>query len=78
MITIPKNQKNNTNKNNTSINIGKCENILREEYHLANESNLYILKVEEIINGIKSPKVEYEIYYPISENKLRVADLSLC
>jgi len=78
IITIPKNQKNNTNKNNTSINMGKCENILREEYHLANESNLYILKVEEIINGIKSPKVEYEIYYPISENKLKVADLSLC
>ena len=62
---------NNKNKyNNISIiNLGQCENLLIEEYNISNTSNLYILKIDTFLEGIKIPKVEYEVYYSESKNK---------
>ena len=36
----------NQNKNNTTINLGKCEIELKNRYNISNESDLYILKIE--------------------------------
>ena len=42
-------QKNNeeTNSNASTINLGKCEDILKNVYNISNESNLYILKIDK-------------------------------
>ena len=77
-ITTPGNQRNNKNKNMTTINLGKCEYILKDEYNISDKNNIYILKVDDYIEGYKTPKVEYEIYYPLISNKMQKADLSLC
>ena len=41
-ITTSSNQKNNTSNNHTLINLGKCEDILREVYNISRNKNLYI------------------------------------
>ena len=42
-------QKNNeeTNSNTSTINLGKCEDTLKNVYNISNESNLYILKIDK-------------------------------
>ena len=78
-ITSVLNQKNNNYTNISTINLGKCENILIEEYSISNNSYLYILKIDDFISKLNTPKVEYEVYYySLSENNLKKADLSLC
>ena len=78
-ITSISNQKNNNYINISTINFGKCESLLREEYSISNNSNLYILKIDDYISKLNKLKVEYEVYYyPLSESFLKKADLSLC
>ena len=70
--------KRNKNSNETTIDLGKCESILRQEHNISIKKDLYILKVDEFLDGLNIPKVEYEIYYPLIENQLKKANLSLC
>ena len=61
-----------------TIDLGKCENILKDEYNISKNDSLYILQLiyEEI--GMKIPKVEYEVYYPLhNKNSLTKLNLSL-
>ena len=60
------------------INLGQCENILKEEYNISEDKNLYIFKIDYYTEELKGPKVEYEIYYPLNESQLKKANLSLC
>ena len=77
-ITTPSNQRNNSKSNATLINLGKCENILKGEYSISEDKNLYIFKIDYFTEGLIGPKVEYEVYYPSLENHLKKANLSLC
>ena len=79
-ITSLTNQRNKRNKNSneTTIDLGKCESILRKEYNISIKNDLYILKIDKFLDGLNIPKVEYEIYYPLIENHLKKANLSLC
>ena len=77
-ITTPSNQRNNSNPNSTLINLGKCEKLLKDEYDVSEEQNLYIFKIDYYTEDIKGPKVEYEVYYPYLESQLKKANLSLC
>ena len=64
------NQKINEDNNNISINLCQCENILKRNYNISQNDSLYILEFiyEEV--GMKIPKVEYEVYYPLyNENE---------
>ena len=45
-FTTPQNQKNNLNKNMTKIDLGECENLLRNEYNISNNETLYIKKID--------------------------------
>ena len=54
--------KQNLNKNKTSINLGECENILKKAYNISENDSLYIVIVDIEQEGMKIPKVEYEIY----------------
>ena len=64
-ITTTENQKKNANKNETSIDLGDCENKLKEFYNIDKNKSLIIFKVEVLKEGMKIPKIEYEVYYPL-------------
>ncbi len=77
-LTNTNNQKNNQNKKKTTIDLGECENILKTYYNISIDSYLYILKMDIKEEGMKIPKIEYEIYYPLDGRNLIKLNLSLC
>ena len=74
-ITSTENQKNKKNKNISCINLGKCENILKEHYNININESLLILKLDKFIDYYLVPTIEYQIIHP--ENKTPL-DLNLC
>ena len=77
-FTTPENQKNNTNKNVTIIDLGYCETLLRDENHMQDNETLYIKKIDIIQDGIKIPKIEYEVYRKVFGNNFVKLNLSIC
>ena len=77
-ITNTKNQKKDQSSNNTKINLGKCENLIKSEYNISEEKSLYILKVDVNQEGFKIPKIEYEVYYPLYNKSLIKLNLTSC
>ena len=73
-ITTSDNKKNNQN-NVSSINLGKCEYILKQKYNINMSMPLIILKIDYPISGQLIPLIGYEVYHPINKSKL---DLSYC
>ena len=67
-------------QNKTSIILSEqCESILKTENGLLENEILYILKTEVTENGMKIPKIEYEIYYySLNESKLILLNLTSC
>ena len=74
-ITSTDNQKNNKNHNISTINLGECENILKDIYHIDPNKPLLILKIDSFIVGSKIPVIQYEVFHPDNKSKL---DLSFC
>ena len=69
----------NEDKNNeTTINLGLCENKLKDPYNISYNNSLYILKIDINETGMKIPKIEYEVYYPLYDLNLEKLDLSKC
>ena len=68
ILTSTINQKNNEDKNNITMNLGECENRLKNAYNISNNESLYILQIISKEEGMKIPKTEYEIYYPFNNN----------
>ena len=62
-------------ENISNIYLGQCENKLKEKYHINMNQSLLIFKVDINIEGYLSPIIEYEVYHPITKEKL---DLSYC
>ena len=48
--------------NLTLVDIGECEDVLREKYNLSQNEPLFIFKRECFIDGLLIPIIEYEIY----------------
>ena len=65
LFTSTLNKKNNEYKNNITMNLGQCENLLKNDYNISDNDSLYILQIISEENGMKIPKIEYEIYYPL-------------
>ena len=78
IMTSTKNQKNKENDNNITIDLCECENILKDEYNISKNNSLYILQIISPIEGMKIPKIDYEVYYPIYDNNLTKLNLTLC
>ena len=74
-ITTTDNQKNNEYKNISTIQLGKCESILKATYNIDPETPLIIFKVDHYIPGVLIPVIGYEFYHPINKTKL---DLKYC
>ena len=80
-ITTINNEKNilrGKNKNNnqfSTIDLGECENLLRNFYHIDRNVSLIIIKFEKIVDVSLERVLQYEIYEPFNKTKL---DLSIC
>ena len=78
-LTTTSNQKNNENINKTTINLGECEYKLKWYYNISLNDSLYIVKFDVKIEGMKIPKIEYEVYYHFnSTSELTKLNLSIC
>ena len=81
LLTTSETEKNilagNTNIDNkiSKIDLGYCENILKEYYHIDYNLSLIILKFEKVSNISKERTLQYEVYEPFNKTKL---NLTIC
>ena len=79
ILTSTSNQKNNEEVNNITMNLGQCESIIKYNYNISKDNSLYILQIISNEIGMKIPKIEYEIYYPLNnDNELIKLNLTSC
>ena len=74
-MTTSDSQKNNSNKNISSINLGVCEDKLKSIYGIDPSLPLIIFKIDYFSPDTLIPIIGYEIYHPINKSKL---DLKYC
>ena len=74
-ITSTDNQRNNKNYNISTIDLGICEEILKNTYIIDPKKPLLILKIDSFIDGSKIPIIQYEVFHPENQSKL---NLTLC
>ena len=72
MISSSWNQNNIDNENISNVKLGKCEDILKEKYNISQDIPLLIFKLDINLEGYQSPAIEYEIYNPITKEKLNL------
>ena len=77
-ISTSENQKNEKSSNTTSIDLGECEDKIKDEYHIPKNKSLYILKIDVKQDGLKIPKIAYEVYYPLFGGNLIKLNLTAC
>ena len=77
-LTTIKNQKNNINNNVTRIDLGECETLLRNFYNISINESLYIKKIDIIQDGMKTLKVEYNVYAKLFGKNLIKLNLTVC
>ena len=77
-LTTSKNQKNSLNNNNTKIDLGECETLLRNFYNISDNETLYMKKIDIIQEGIKAVKVEYDVYCKLFGTNLIKLNLTIC
>jgi hypothetical protein len=74
-ITSSWNQNNKQYNNISSIKLNQCENILKEQYNIPTDESLIIFKIEQAMEELLIPLIEYEIFNPKTKEKL---DLNYC
>ena len=78
-LTSIKNQKSDENKGNMStINIGECEGLLKKAYNISNNETLFMKKIDVKEEGMKIPKIEFDVYYKLNGRNLVKLNLSYC
>ena len=77
-FTTVENQKNDLNQNVTTIDLGDCENKLRNYYNLSSNETIYMKKIDAIQEGFNIPKVEYDVYSKLYGVSLIKLNLSVC
>ena len=71
-LTTSYNQKFKTYNNVSSINLGECENILKEKNKINKNESLIILKVENKIEELNIPIIKFEIFDPTNKEQLNL------
>ena len=77
-LTTTQNQINKTKDNLTSIYLGHCETLLRFHYNISDDKLLYMKKLDITQEGMKIPKVEFDIYCKLTGSNLIKLNMSLC
>ena len=72
-LTTTENQNINEYNNISSIKLGNCEEILRNTYNISYNISLIILKVDYFIKEYNIPIIGYEIFHPITKEKLNIS-----
>ena len=72
---ISKYDEQNSNNTLSYINIGKCEDIIKQKYNISKQESLIILKTDIKNANLTATYVQYEIYNPINLTKI---DLDIC
>ena len=71
-ITTTDHQNNNEYNNVSTINLGECEDTLKEIYGIAPNDSLIILKIDYFMEGLKIPIIGYEVFHPENKSKLNL------
>ena len=71
-LTTTENQKNFTNNNISTIDLGDCENTLRSIYDINENLSLIILKIDYYMTGLLIPVIGYEVYHPTNFSQLNL------
>ena len=77
-ISTTDNQKSDKYLNISTIDLGECEDKIKEEYNIPKNKSLYILKIDVNQKGLKIPKIEYEVYYPLFGESLIKLNMTVC
>ena len=78
-LTTTQNQKSDKeNADVTTIDLGECEQLLREAYQIPDNEMIYMKKIDVIQEGMKIPKVEYDVYSKLNGSNLIKLNLSYC
>ena len=74
------NQKNNLNKNKTTIDLEECANVLKSQVYtnISKDADLYIIKIDIQEEGMKIPKIEYGLFYPLYGGELIELNMAKC
>ena len=78
ILTTTENQKKNINSDNIIIDLGDCENSLRQTYNLTNDEKIYIKILEIIQEEMLIPKVEYYAHAKLNKKNLTKLSLGDC
>ena len=71
-LTSSNNQKIKEYKNLSSINLGECENILKEKYNITKNISLLIFKIDYKIEELNIPIIKFEVFNPINKEQLNL------
>ena len=77
-LTTVENQKNKVNQNITTIDLGECESLLRNYYNISSNVTLYMKKIEVVQEGMKIPKIEYDVYCKLFGVNIIKLNLTSC
>ena len=78
VFTTSQNQKNNLDINATSIDLGECEALIKNDNNISINETLYIIKIDVFQEGMKTKKVGYDVYYKLFGKGLVKLKLSSC
>ena len=71
-LTSSNNQKTKEYKNLSSINLGECENILKEKYNITKNISLLLFKIDYKIKELNIPIIKFEVFNPINKEQLNL------
>ena len=74
-ITTTENQNSNEYKNMSTVNLGVCEDRLKDIYKIDKNLPLIIFKIDYYSPDLLIPVIGYEIFHPVNKSKL---DLNYC
>ena len=77
-FTTTQNQKSNINKNMSTIDLGECETLIRNYYNISINETLYMKKIDIALEGMKTKKVQYDVYCKLFGDNLIKLNLTVC
>ena len=63
---------NSKDSNMSTLELGDCENKLKDIYNIPQNDPLIIFKTEQYIEGLLIPLIEYEVFHPKTKKKLNL------
>ena len=71
-ITSTDNQNNKSYINISTVNLGECENILKNNYNISRNISLIIIKIDYYNDNSSVPIIRYEVYNPETKSQLNL------